>query len=88
MLPPVRVTGVPAVDWSVFIAGFVLCLYWLRALRLAREGARLFIRNLLWAVIVFRFLKAAMNIIRPQTHWSPVQEEIVAGFAALILWPL
>lgn len=86
MPPPIHVTGDPTTDWIIFIAGFVVCLYWLRALRLAREGARLFIRNLLRSIIVFSFLMAVLNVVRPQTHWNPAQEEIAAGFVALIVF--
>jgi hypothetical protein len=53
MQPPFHITGDSAVDWFIVGAGLVLCLYWLRALRLAREGARLFLGNLALAVVVF-----------------------------------
>jgi hypothetical protein len=68
----------------VFIVGALVCLYWLRALRLAREGARLFLRNLLKAVVVFCFLMALLTANRSQTHLVPSQEQLAAGFVALI----
>jgi hypothetical protein len=51
--PPLHITGQPNADWIIFIVGAIVCLYWLRALRLARQGARLFLRNLLKSIIVF-----------------------------------
>jgi hypothetical protein len=68
----------------LFIIGAVVCLYWLRALRLAREGARLFLRNLLKAVVVFCFSMAALSSIRLQTHLQASQEQLAAGFVSLI----
>jgi hypothetical protein len=68
----------------VFIVGALVCLYWLRALRLAREGARLFLRNLLKAFLVFCFSMAALGATRLRTHLGPSQEQRAAGFVALI----
>ena len=68
----------------VFIIGALVCLYWLRALRLAREGARLFVRNLLRAVVVFCFSMAALGAMRLQTHLVPSQEQLAAGFVSLV----
>jgi hypothetical protein len=53
MQPPLHITGDPTADWIIFGVGLVVCLYWLRALRLAREGARLFLGNLAIAAVVF-----------------------------------
>jgi len=53
MQPPFHITGDPNADWIIFIVGAVVCLYWLRALRLAREGARRFLRSLAIAFLVF-----------------------------------
>jgi hypothetical protein len=53
MSPPFHITGDSTVDWIIFGGGAVVCLYWLRALRLAREGARLFLGNLALAALVF-----------------------------------
>ena len=41
------------VDWIIFIFGALFCLYLLRALRLARQGARLLLRNLAAATLAF-----------------------------------
>jgi len=68
----------------IFIVGAVVCLYWLRALRLAREGARLLFRNLLSATIVFCVLMMILTASQLQTHLLTSQEQIIAGFAALI----
>lgn len=53
MQPPFRITGDPNADWIILVVGALVCLYWLRALRLAREGARLFLRNLAFAILAF-----------------------------------
>jgi hypothetical protein len=84
MQPPFHITGDPNVDWIIFVVGAVVCLYWLRALRLAREGARLFLRNLAKAVLAFCALIVILTAVRLQTHFQPSQEQFIAGFAALI----
>ena len=84
MQPPLHITGIPNADWIIFIVGAVVCLYWLRALRLARDGARIFIRNLLKAIILFCALMALLTAARLQTHLLPAQEQILGGFVALI----
>jgi len=53
MQPLFRLTGDPNVDWIVFVVGFFMCPYWLRAFGLAREGVRLFLRNLATAGLIF-----------------------------------
>jgi len=53
MQPPLSLIGDPAVDWIIVIGGFIVCLYWLRALRLAREGVRRFLRSLAISFVVF-----------------------------------
>ena len=86
MQPPLHITGVPNLDWIILFVGALIALYWLRALRLAREGARLFLRNLLKAIIVFCALMAVLTATRLRTHLLPSQEQIMAGFVALILF--
>jgi hypothetical protein len=61
MAPPFHITGDPKVDWIIFIIGLLLFLYWLRALRLAREGARVFLGNLTIAIVVFVLCKLFMT---------------------------
>lgn len=82
MQPPIHITGTPNADWIIFVVGLVFCLYWLRALRLAREGARLFIRNLLKAIIIFCFSMVALQAIHLQA--TPSQQEVIAGILAFI----
>jgi hypothetical protein len=53
MPPPFIITGSAGVDWTILVAGVLLCVYWLRVLRLARQGARLFLRNLALSALVF-----------------------------------
>ena len=86
MPPPFHVIGDPVADWIIFAAGAVVCLYWLRALRLAREGARLFLRNLLKAFLVFFSSVAMLTAVRLQTHLRPSHEQIIAGFVALVFF--
>jgi hypothetical protein len=38
MQPPLIFTSNINANWIIFIVGSVICLYWLRALRLAREA--------------------------------------------------
>jgi hypothetical protein len=84
--PPLHITGVPDADWIIFIVGGIVCLYWLRALRLARQGARLFLRNLLKGVILFIGLMALLTALRSRTDLQPSQEQVIAGFVAFIVW--
>ena len=86
MQPPLHITGNPNVDWIIFIVGAAVCLYWLRALRLARQGARLFLRNLLQAVVIFCVLMAMLTAFRSHTRLLPSQEQIIAGFVALVFF--
>lgn len=86
MPPPFHVTGNPNVDWIIFIVGAAVCLYWMRALRLARQGARLFLRNLASAVLVFCAVVMILTAIRLQTRLQPSQEQIIAGVVALVFF--
>jgi NADH:ubiquinone oxidoreductase subunit 6 (subunit J) len=83
---PVYVTNAPDPVWIVVIVGAVVCLYWLRALRLAREGVRLWVRQLALAVLVFCGAMMMFSVTQLQTPRQPVQEEVIAGFAALIFF--
>jgi hypothetical protein len=82
MQPPFHVTGAPNADWIIFIIGGLFCLYWLRALRLAREGARLFLRNLAFAVLVFIICQIALAGMKIPNNGAVV----LSGFAALIVF--
>lgn len=86
MQPPIHITGAPDGDWIIFVVGAVVCLYWLRALRLAREGARLFLRSILKAIVLFAALIAVFTAMRPQTGLQPSQEQVIAGFVALVFF--
>ena len=82
MQPPLHITGDSNVDWIIFFVGLLVCLYWLRAFRLAREGARLFLRNLAISVLVFiccKFLLTTMNVQNDSGA-------ILSVFAALIVF--
>lgn len=86
MRPPFQVTGDPNLDWIIFIVGFFGCLYWLRALRLAREGLRLFIRNIAAAVLVFSASMLVLTAVRAQIHLQAPQEQLIAGIVALLFF--
>lgn len=86
MPPPIHITGDPNADWIIFIVGAGFALYWLRALRLAREGARLFLRNLATAVLVFGVVMLILTAARLQISLQPTQEQVVAGITALIVF--
>jgi hypothetical protein len=79
MHPPAH-TG-SSVGWIIlFVVGAIPCLYWLRALRLARDSARLFLLNLLKAGTVFAFSMAFLT----KTHLPPSQQQIFSGILALV----
>jgi Ca2+/Na+ antiporter len=86
MPPPIHITGNPALDWLVLGAGALFALYWLRALRLAREGARRFLFNLARSVIVFVVslvaLAASGRLERSQVQGL----SFCAAFFAFVIW--
>ena len=86
MPPPLNITGVPNLDWFIFAVGALVCLYWLRALRLAREGARLFLRNLSKAYLVFCFSMVLLTAMYPQIHLQQAQVQLVSGFVGIVLF--
>lgn len=86
MPPPLHITGAPNLDWIICIGGALFCLYWLRALRLAREGARLYLSNLLCAIIIFVLSMAVLNSLRTRTNLISSQEQVISGFIALIFF--
>ena len=80
MHPAVHHTG-SSVGWIIlFIVGAIPCLYWLRALRLARDGARLFLLNLLQAGTVFAFSMAFLT----KTQLRSPEPQIFSGILALV----
>jgi hypothetical protein len=82
MRSPFHPTGDPTIDWIIFGVGALLCLYWLRALRLAREGARLFLGNLAFAALAF----VTLVVLFAQTPLSQKNSILVAGFLALVVF--
>jgi hypothetical protein len=86
MQPPIHVTGVANADWTIFVVGTFICLYWLRALRLAREGARVFLRNLTKAALFFGFVIFILSAERTKTNLQPRQEQFAAGIVALFFF--
>jgi hypothetical protein len=84
ILPPLHITGSPTADWIIFTVAGIVCLYWLRALRLAREGARLLLRNLAKAALVFAALVVALSAIRNWTRLNSSQEQLIAFIGAVI----
>src|SRR5260370_12398781 len=86
MPPHFHVTGNPNADWIIFIIGALVCLYWLRALRLAREGSRSFLRNLVTAFLVFCCSVALLTAMYPQLHLQQAQVQLVSGALGLVLF--
>jgi multisubunit Na+/H+ antiporter MnhB subunit len=83
MQPPFHVTGDLTIAWIIFGIGFIVCLYWLRALRLAREGARLFLRNLAFAVLVFC---GCVFVFAGVMHWPASNANMASRFVGLIVF--
>jgi hypothetical protein len=77
MQPPFNLTGTPTVDWIIFVIGALVCLYWLRALRLARQGARLFLRNLVFAVLAFIFCQLIFTVMKIPSNIAVVVSGVV-----------
>ena len=86
MQPPIRFTGDPKLDLIIFIVGFFVVLYWLRALRLAREGARLLLSNILKAIIVFCIVLVVCSTPQVQVRVPTAQAKGISGFIAVILF--
>jgi hypothetical protein len=82
MRPPFQPTGDPNIDWIIFVLGVFVCLYWLRALRLAREGARLFLRNLAFAILVF----IGCQLVLAQMKVPNKNASALSGFIALVVF--
>ncbi len=83
MPAPFRITGDPNGDWVIFLVGAIFCLYWLRALRLARHGARLFLRNLSIAVLVFFACQIVLSGMKVQS----ANANVIAGLlSAAVLY--
>jgi hypothetical protein len=81
MQPP-HFTGIPNLDWLILGVGLVVALYWLRALRLAREGARFFLLNLVKASIVFLLALVVLTALR--VRLEPQQLQGVSGVVAFL----
>jgi HNH endonuclease len=84
--PPIHITGNPNLDWIILAVGAVVALYWLRALRLAREGVRRFLFDVARSAIVFvvSFLAVAAS---GRLERSQVQGlSFCVAFFAFIIW--
>ena len=84
--PPIQVTGSPALDWLVLGAGALFALYWLRALRLAREGARRFLANAAKSVLVFIVSDVALSNVFKLDDSRAHGLSMCAAFIALVIW--
>lgn len=84
--PPFQISSDPIIDWIIFSIATLLCLYWLRALRLAREGARLFLSNLLKAVVAYCLLRIFLGLVQIQMYLPQVQDHMIAGVAAFVFF--
>jgi len=83
MRPPFQFTGDWKTDWLIFIASALFCLYWLRALRLAREGARQFLRSLVLAVCVFVGGRIVLSNVAFRDPHGP---SVISAFVALCVF--
>ena len=86
MQSPIHFTGNPNLDLIILVFGFLIALYWLRALRLAREGARLFLYNLLKAFITFFIALAVCSAPQLRVHVQSAQAKGISGFIAFIFF--
>jgi hypothetical protein len=75
-------TGNPTLDWILVGAGLLILLYWLRALRLAREGARNFVGSVLIAGLGWL---GGVAYLEHNYPWTVQQDEVLAGIAATAL---
>ncbi len=80
--PPTHYIGRPAADLIIFAVAAVVCLYWLRALILARQGAKLFFLDFAIAILIFFGIVGAFDMMRTRTHTQPMQEHFVAAMVA------
>jgi hypothetical protein len=83
MQPP-HFTGTANLDWLILGVGFFVALYWLRALRLAREGARLFLRNIVKGGLVFLVALIALTGLRVQLE--PKQLQLISAFIGFLFF--
>jgi len=86
VLPPVHITGNPGPDWIILAVGTVVALYWLRALRLAREGARRFFSNVVKSVLVFVCSAFVLSSVFKIDHSRSQGLSLCVAFVALIRW--
>jgi hypothetical protein len=82
MQPPIHFTGNVNLDWLLLAVAFVVALYWLKALRLARQGVRLFLRNAAIAVLIF----IGCQLILSRTQLPLKTANAISGFAALLIF--
>lgn len=64
-MPPYHITGNRMVDWTIFLLSFVLGLYGLKALRLARQGRMVLAENLTKSGIVFVVSQYFYRVVLP-----------------------
>jgi 5-methylcytosine-specific restriction endonuclease McrA len=86
VLPPVHITGNPDLDWIILAVGAVVALYWLRALRLARQGARRFLSNVVKSALVFLCSAFVLSSVFKIDHSRSQGLSLCVAFVALIRW--
>ncbi len=82
--PPVRITGNPFIDWAVLACSFITVLYFLKAIRLARDTARQVLRLFIAGVVlglVFYLSRGRLGGDTPQA------DGIAFGILALLFLP-
>jgi hypothetical protein len=85
--PPVSITGDPALDWIIFFVVAGCCLYWVRALHLAREGVGYFLENVAGASLVFIGSLFLFGTVRQSMNVPQQQGRVIlAGLIALLFF--
>jgi len=77
-------SGDPALEAILFALFLFACIYWVRALHLAREGAGFILQNLIHAAIVFVVAFFLFGAAQRQTNMLQEQRVVFAGLIALV----
>jgi 5-methylcytosine-specific restriction endonuclease McrA len=86
VLPPVHITGNPNLDWIILAVGAVVGLYWMRALRLAREGIRRFLSNVVKSGFVFVASQFVLSRVLKMDYARSQGLSLCVAFVALVRW--
>jgi 5-methylcytosine-specific restriction endonuclease McrA len=84
--PPIHITGAPFLDWIILAIGAVVALYWLRALRLAREGVSRFLTSVVNAGVVFIVCEVVLSSLFKVDHSRSQGLAFCIAFVAFVRW--